>query len=213
MLQSLIGRELKLLQRSDLEGSGAQDFLKLAEKEDVALLVIGDPFIATTHIALKVEAVKKGIKVKYVPSASIVSVIPGLTGLSSYKFGKAATIVFPDKGPNNVAYDSIKDNKSRGLHTLLYLDLDVENGRAMTINEALSILLEVEAQRKEGVINGGMLIVGVARACWDNMIVKASKLLNLLHYDFGPPPHVIVVPGSLHFMEHEALKVLAGMED
>lgn len=210
-LQSLIGKKLKLLRRSDLEGGGAREVLKLAEKEHVALLVIGDPFIATTHIALMVEAVKKGIKVKYVPSASILSVIPGLTGLSSYKFGRAATIVFPDKGPNNAAYDSIKDNKSRGLHTLLYLD--VENGRAMTINEALTILLEVETRRREGVIDGNMLMVGVARACWNNMIVKASKLLNLLHYDFGPPPHIIVVPGSLHFMEHEALKVLAGMED
>ena len=212
-LQSLIGREAKPLRRSDLEGRGARKILDLAERGSVALLTIGDPFIATTHIALKIEAVKRGIKVKYVPSASILSVVPGLTGLSSYKFGKSATVVFPEKGSNNAAYDAIRDNLSRGLHTLLYLDLDVESGKAMTINEALRLLLEVEAQRGEGVVKGDRLIVGVARACWDSEVVKASSLSKLLDYDFGPPPHVLIFPGALHFVELEALKTFAGMEE
>ncbi|MEM0083733.1 MAG: diphthine synthase [Candidatus Nezhaarchaeales archaeon] len=213
MLQNLIGKDIKPLYRSDVEGRGIYELLKLTEKSTVALLVVGDPFIATTHIALRLEAIKRGVKVKYVPSASIASVIPGLTGLSSYKFGKSATIVFPDKGSNNAAYDAIKDNSSRGLHTLLYLDLEVENKRAMTINEALKLLLDVEAQRAEGVVREDLLIVGIARACWSNEIIKAAKLSKLINYDFGPPPHVLVVPGSLHFMEYEALKALAGMED
>ncbi|MDH5816032.1 MAG: diphthine synthase [Candidatus Nezhaarchaeota archaeon] len=212
-LQNLIGKDIKPLHRSDVEGRGAHELLKLSERGTVALLVIGDPFIATTHIALRLEAIKRGIKVKYIPSASIISVVPGLTGLSSYKFGRPATIVFPDKGPNNVAYDAIKDNLSRGLHTLLYLDLEVESQRAMTINEALRLLLDVEAQRAEGVVREDMLIVGVARACWSNGIVKAAKLSKLIDYDFGPPPHVLVVPGPLHFIEYEALKALASMED
>ncbi|MEM0320124.1 MAG: diphthine synthase [Candidatus Nezhaarchaeales archaeon] len=211
-LQNLIGKDIKPLHRSDVEGRGAHELLKLSERGTVALLVIGDPFIATTHIALRLEAIKRGIKVKYIPSASIISVVPGLTGLSSYKFGRPATIVFPDKGPNNVAYDAIKDNLSRGLHTLLYLDLEVESQRAMTINEALRLLLDVEAQRAEGVVREDMLIVGVARACWSNGIVKAAKLSKLIDYDFGPPPHVLVVPGPLHFIEYEALKALARKE-
>ncbi len=212
-LQSLIGRVIKPLRRSDLEGRGAQRILELAERSSVALLTVGDPFVATTHIALKIEAVKRGVKVKYVPSASILSVVPGLTGLSSYKFGRSATVVFPEKGPNNAAYDAVRDNSSRGLHTLLYLDLDVESGKAMTINEALRILLEVEAQRREGVIRDDRLAVGIARACWDSEVVKASKLSKLINYDFGPPPHVLVFPGDLHFVELEALKTLAGMEE
>jgi len=213
VLQSLIGREVRPLRRSDLEGRGAQKILDLAERGSVVLLTVGDPFIATTHIALKVEAVKRGIKVKYVPSASIMSVVPGLTGLSSYKFGRSATVVFPEKGPNNAAYEAIRDNSSRGLHTLLYLDLDIESGKAMTINEALRILLEVEAQRREGVVRGDRLVVGIARSCWDSEVVKASKLSKLLDYDFGPPPHALVFPGVLHFMELEALKTFAGMEE
>lgn len=213
LLRNLIGKEVKPLYRSDVEGRGMHELLKLAEKEDIALLVVGDPFIATTHVALKLEAIKRGIRVKYVPSASIASVIPGLTGLSSYKFGRSATIVFPDKGLNNAAYDAIKDNLSRGLHTILYLDLDVENDRVMTINEALRLLLDVESKRMEGIVREDMLVVGIARACWDDEVVKASKLSKLINYDFGPPPHILVVPGSLHFVEYEALKVFANMED
>lgn len=213
VLQVLIGKEVKPLYRSNVEGRGMHELLKLAKEGEIALLVVGDPFVATTHVALKLEAIKRGIRVKYIPSASIASVIPGLTGLSSYKFGRSATIVFPDKGLNNAAYDAVKDNLSRGLHTLLYLDLDIESGRAMTINEALKLLLDVEAQRVEEVVKEDMLVVGVARACWSDEVVRASKLSKLINYDFGPPPHILVIPGSLHFMEYEALKAFAGMED
>jgi diphthine synthase len=34
----------------------------------------------------------------------------------------------------------------------------------------------------------------------------------LAREDFGEPLHSIVVPGELHFLEEEALKVLAGLE-
>ena len=211
-LKEVIGKEITPLSRSDLEGRGMEKIIELAKKSNVALLIAGDPFIATTHIALKIEAIKAGVHVKYIPSASIQSVIPGLTGLSSYKFGRSATIVFKDKGPSDTAYEAIRDNKIRGLHTLLYLDLDAETSRAMTIREALEILLEIEERRREEVMKSDMLIVGIARACWDNCLVKALKLSEALDYDFGPPPHTLVVPGPLHFMELEALKVLAGLE-
>jgi diphthine synthase len=33
---------------------------------------------------------------------------------------------------------------------------------------------------------------------------------ELINYDFGPPPHSLVFPGKLHFVEAEALITLAG---
>ena len=39
---------------------------------------------------------------------------------------------------------------------------------------------------------------------------KADSVLKMLDYDFGEPPHSIIFPGKLHFMEAEALVVLAG---
>jgi len=40
--------------------------------------------------------------------------------------------------------------------------------------------------------------------------VKAGFVKELLTYDFRQPPHSIIFPGKLHFMEAEALIVLAG---
>ncbi|MDI9619663.1 MAG: diphthine synthase [Candidatus Nezhaarchaeota archaeon] len=211
-LREIIGRHVVPLRRGDLEGEGMGRMVELARRDRVALLVVGDPFIATTHVALKLEAIKAGVTVKYVPSASIQSVIPGLTGLSSYKFGRSATVVFKHRGPSSSAYEALRDNMARGLHTLLYLDLDAESSKAMSIGEALELLLELEEARGERVVKSDTLIVGVARACWDNCLVKALKLADGLSYDFGPPPHVLIVPGSLHFMELEALKAFAGLE-
>ena len=44
------------------------------------------------------------------------------------------------------------------------------------------------------------------------MKIKAGRVGRLQSYDFGSPPHSIVIPGRLHFMEAEALQVLAGAE-
>jgi len=33
---------------------------------------------------------------------------------------------------------------------------------------------------------------------------------NLLEYDFEGPPHSLIIPGDLHFMETEALIAFAG---
>ena len=49
----------------------------------------------------------------------------------------------------------------------------------------------------------------VARAGSNEPEVKAGVFKDLIDKDYGPPLHTIVIPGKLHFMEKEALKVLA----
>ncbi|MBA7553846.1 hypothetical protein ES705_46450 [subsurface metagenome] len=53
------------------------------------------------------------------------------------------------------------------------------------------------------------VIVGIARAGSDKPVVKADYLGALKSYEFGELPHVIVVPGDLHFLEKEALVKIA----
>ncbi len=210
-LEEILGRKVHVLSRGDLEGAKAQEILREAMEDDVALLVPGDPFIATTHIALKIEAKKLGVEVKTVHAASIASAIPGLTGLSFYKFGRKATVVYPE--PNyrpEAAYDVVKENLLRGLHTMLLLDVKAEQGLYMTVPEALRILLDVEEKRREGVLSPEALAVGVSRAGSLNPEVKACSIERLLSLDLGPPPHTLVIPGDLHFMEEEALMYLCG---
>ena len=49
----------------------------------------------------------------------------------------------------------------------------------------------------------------VARAGSSNPTVLANKAGFLIKRDFGLPLHTLVVPGCLHFMEIEALEILA----
>jgi diphthine synthase len=160
-------------------------------------------------VDLRIRAEKAGIKTRVVPASSVVSAVPGLVGLQSYKFGPSATVPFQDN-PSARPYEVLAENLARGLHTLLLLDIRSEENRAMTANEAIRIMLKLEEKKREKVFTEGRLVVVVARAGSEDSIVAAGRAGNILPNDFGPPPHVLVVPGKLHFMEVEALRVLAG---
>ena len=80
----------------------------------------------------------------------------------------------------------------------------------MTVREALSIMLKLEEMLGRGVIGPETLAVGVARAGSEEPEVRADRVSALLEHAFGPPPHSLVFPARLHFIEAEALMVLAG---
>jgi len=208
-LEEIIGKRIKVLSRSDVEGSDI--ILKAAEKKKVGFLVPGDPLISTTHISLRIEAKKRGIETKVIHSASISSAAPAISGLFNYKFGRSASIPFPEKGytPESF-YEAIKENQERGLHTLLYLDI---KDRLMTVSEALKILLEIEDRRGESVLTIETLVVSIGCAGSDNPVISAGKLGLIMKLDMGPVPHALIVPGKLHFMEEEYLKEFAKMDD
>lgn len=167
--------------------------------------------ISTTHLDLRLRALEMGIATRVVHSSNIASAVSGITGLQNYKFGRSATVPFPhlSRGKRLIStapYDVIKDNLVRGLHTLLYLD--IQNDRYMSVNEAIDLLLEI-ADCKNDAEFPSHLAVGIARAGSADMEVKADRLLDLMNHDFGPPLHTIVIPGRLHFMEAKALRMLA----
>lgn len=205
-----IGKKLTLLCRRDLEDMNGKVVLEAAEKGNVALLVPGDPMIATTHITLRIEAQKRCVKTRIVHGASIMSAAAGLSGLHNYKFGKTVTVPFPDESPATTPYCVVCENQKRGLHTLCLLDIKVEEKRYLGISEALATLLSIEAKEAKKAITTETLAVGISRAGSQNPTVKAERVELLLNYDFGGPPQCIIFPGKLHFMEAEALIVLAG---
>ncbi len=116
-----LGIKVEELKRKDLEDN-INKILKDAKKKDVALLVPGDPLIATTHISILVEAKKKNIRTKIIHSSSIFSAL-GETGLQIYKFGKISTIPFCySKSP----YKILEENLKQEAHTLFLLDITKE---------------------------------------------------------------------------------------
>lgn len=212
-LEKISGKKLQIVSREELEERSGKLILETAEAGKVVLLVPGDPLVATTHVALRIHAEKLGIKTRVVHGASILSAVIGLSGLHNYKFGKSVTIPLPSENPSETPYEVIFQNKKLGLHTLCLLDVRVEENRYMEIHEGLVSLLKIEAKRKEKIVTMDKLVVGIARAGSNNPTVKAGFLEDLLNYDFGDSPHSIIFPGKLHFMEAEALIVLARAPD
>jgi diphthine synthase len=119
-----------------------------------------------------------------------------------YKFGKSATVTFwEDNFRPTSFYDTIIENKNRGLHTLLFLDLKAEKGRYMTANEAIDLLLEIDSKK---VLENSSLVV-CCRMGSPNQLIKYGPIQVLRKLDFGLPLHIIIVPGKLHEMEEKYL--------
>ncbi len=209
-IKELIGKPIKVLGREEAERG--ETVLDDATHSSVAFLTGGDPLTATTHLSLRLEAIKRGIETMVIHGSSILTAVPGLLGLQHYKFGRATTLVYPEDSYFPLSpYDIIKRNKSQGLHTLVLLDIREEDQRYMTIREGVDLLLRMEEKKREMVISESTIACGVARAGSRNPIVKADRLKELREYDFGPPLHTMVIPGELHFMEIEALEIIAGL--
>jgi diphthine synthase len=200
-LEKTIGRPITPLQRGGMEEE-APRLLEAAENSNIAILVGGDALAATTHVSLIVDAAKRSIPVKLVHGSSVFTAIAE-TGLSLYKFGRAVTVPLPEKGPVDTVLRTLRENAEYGLHTLLLLDLDVPGGRYLTVPEAIARLQE------SGKFAMSTLMVAAARLGSDTQIIRADTALNLMAADYGDPPYALVVPGHLHFLEEEALQVIA----
>jgi diphthine synthase len=175
------------------------------------LLVCGDPMAATTHVALRVEAVRRGLPVRMVFAPSVVHMAFSEAGLQHYKAGRTVSLPFPAKGfaPTS-PFEYAAANRAAGLHTLVLLDLHVESGRFMTANEGLAHLQAWAAAQGGAPWGDPPLAVAVARAGEDTCVRAAGALDRLAAMDFGPPMHCLILPGRLHDEERAALQVLCG---
>lgn len=84
--EKFYGKELILADRELVE-QGCEEILNGANQEDIAFLVVGDPFGATTHLDIILRAKEKGIPHEVVHNASIMNAV-GCCGLQLYSFGK-----------------------------------------------------------------------------------------------------------------------------
>ena len=197
-LEKFHGKKIILADREMIEQE-EEKILSEAKKKEVAVLVIGDVFGATTHTALFKGAMEKGVTVQVENNASILTAV-GVTGLELYKFGKVASIPFSEKyAALEAPYKVLCDNLKLGLHTLFLLDLDPSNERFMTVNEAMEVLEKLDKKKLL------KTVVGCARLGRGDYVVKKGSLKELKSFDFGSAPHCLIVPGRMHFMEEEML--------
>jgi diphthine synthase len=193
-----------VLRREEVE-SGVV-LLREAATKRVGFLVPGDPMMATTHVDLRMRAETAGIRTRIVHGPSIMTAAIGLTGLQAYKFGRTTTVPIPEAGFRPTSpVDVIAANRAMGLHTLVLLDLK-EDGRFLTAYEAIRYLLEVGGER----FPPRILVCAIGGAGSPSPVVKADQAQRLASSNLGPPLHCLIVPGTLHFAEREALARLAG---
>ena len=207
-LEKIVGKKIEVLQRKDLEEDGKK-IIELAGKQNIVIFVPGDPLVATTHAALIQSAVASKIDYNIVHNASIISAVVE-SGLHIYKFGPSVTIPFPEKTKGKLpesVYEAIKANRERGLHTLCFLDVVSEEDKYMLPKQAVAILLELEKAKKGGVCDEKTEVVVMAMVGSPDSKIFYGKIGEILEKDFGEPPAVLIVPGSLHFTEKEHLQL------
>ncbi|KYC52948.1 MAG: Diphthine synthase [Candidatus Methanofastidiosum methylothiophilum] len=203
-LEKALNKKVIPLSREDIEK--IPTFLEIAKSEDVALLVSGDPLVATTHTDILLRAMKNGVQTKIFHASSIYSAIAE-TGLHIYRFGKTASIPYPEENyfPRSF-YDVVIENKERNLHTMLLLDVKREKNLFMNPKEAIDILIKIDEDRKI------KEIIIISRISHDTQRILYGDIYELAKFDnefYGLPPHTLVVPADLHFAEEEYLLSLA----
>ena len=195
-LEILYGKKIIIADRTLVENSN--DIINNSKKYNVALLIIGDVFGATTHINFVIECKKNNIEFKIIHNASVLTAV-GEIGLELYKFGKTTSIPFNNKDVKTTM-EVIKQNQKNDLHTLVLLDLDPLNNKFMNAREAIKYLLD-------NGFNKSNKIVVCSQLGGDSEIVY-SDVTTLINHDFNKYPQSVIVPSKkLHFVEEEALEL------
>ncbi|KGN62668.1 probable diphthine methyl ester synthase [Cucumis sativus] len=218
-LEKLYGKTITVADREMVEEK-ADQILSEARTSDVAFLVVGDAFGATTHSDLVVRAKSLGIEVRVVYNASVMNAV-GICGLQLYRYGETVSIpFFTETWKPSSFYEKIQKNRGLGLHTLCLLDIRVkepsleslcrgkkeyEPPRFMSINTAIEQLLEVEQMEGQSVYNEDTLCVAFARLGSEDQTIVAGTMKQLRSIDFGPPLHCLVIVGKTHPVEEEML--------
>ncbi|MFB6220959.1 MAG: diphthine synthase [Halolamina sp.] len=214
-LEAYHGVDIEVRNRAGVERD-PEPVLDAAETAEVAFLTAGDTMISTTHVDLRLRAHERGIETRVIHGVSAQSAAAGLTGLQNYRFGKATTLPFPgahggDDVPASVV-ETIEENRARDLHTLVYLDIKVDDptADAAGLSEGEEYMTGDYAAELLAAGWADELAVVVARAGSPDPVVAADRLSNLAEGEFGGPLHLLVVPAEPHHLEADALEALAG---
>lgn len=219
-LEKFYGREVILADRELVE-SGSDEILKDADTEDIAFMVVGDPFGATTHSDLIIRARELGIKVEAIHNASVMNAV-GACGLQLYQFGQTVSLVFFTETWKPASfYDKVLENRRIGLHTLLLLDIKVkeqsienmargrliyEPPRYMDIATAAKQMLEIEELKGQKAYTPDSPCVAISRLGLPTQTFKAGTLAEMAEYESGEPLHSLVLMGrQVHDLELEYL--------
>ena len=215
-LESVVGPWEKLM-RDGVESP--KSMLDEARSGAVALLVVGDPMQATTHIDLEERCAEEGIGFHVIPGLTATALAVSLSGLQSYRFGRQVTIPFSDGDylPTS-PFEMICRNKEAGMHTLALLDLDptgmgLEQPRPMTPSEAVDHLVRMNEKVEEfdELVEewGGLLLSDLGTE--EERVISGS--LGDLSQMKGGHIHALIIAADFSGLEAEAFERRRLIED
>lgn len=202
-LEDFYGKKVILADRDLIERQAEDEIISKAKEHNVAVLVIGDVYSATTHTSLVLTAKKASVEVKTVHNASVLTAVSE-TGLSLYKFGKVASIPFENK-EIEAPYNVLAENKDN--HTLFLLDLNPSSENYMNVKEAVEYLLLMEKKQNKKLFTEDTKVVVCCRLGSDDQEIFYGTVKEVLKKKFNKYPQCLIVPGKLHFMEEEFLQL------
>ena len=212
-LESFIGNWEKIM-RPQVEDP--KELLKLAKEVPVALLIVGDPMQATTHIDLEARCDELGINFNVIPGITATALAVSLSGLQSYRFGRQVTIPYSygnylPSSPLEMIYRNYENN----LHTLVLLDLDptgmgVEEPTPMSPIDAFRILQKMEEKMEDEGNNlspqvkalDGVLLTDISL---DSQKIIAGNLSEITECNDGWI-HCLIIPSKMNQNEIDAFE-------
>lgn len=210
-LKELTGKNFLELNRTGVEEQ-FDSALMSANKNNIALLVFGNPLTATTHIQLLLDAKEKGIKWRVIPGISITNMVAE-SGLDEYKFGRTITICYhlPGFEPDSF-YEQIKENQKLGLHTLCLLDIkkDQEPQRMMNCLEGIEVLEKIAKKKKEH--NNWLYIGLIGMGSEKQKIIAGHKAIVESKEIREVFPQSLIIPGKVNEKEKECLEKLYNLK-
>lgn len=209
-LEEQTGKKIIEIQRKDLEDQ-VKTTVEPSLESDIAILVSGDPLVATTHHTILDAAIEMGIETKVYHASSIFTAAIGESGLDIYKFGPTTTIPFWSAKYKPVSFmDVIKRNHENNQHTLVLLDVDPVAGQTMSAIDAILLLEKADERKGYGFFSGKRKIIilcevgsegqEILYTLFDNTkIEKAAQRLESKRT-------CLIVPAELTFAEENLLK-------
>ncbi|MDQ3835936.1 MAG: diphthine synthase [Thermoproteota archaeon] len=188
-----------------------RDILETARTKDVALVTYGDPLIATTHNELRSRAAKSSIKTAILHSASGIASTIGESGLHAYKFGRMVTMMSELHSAVTVYY-TIFQNLLVGSHTLILTEYryndDDKEPFFLSPSSVFEMLLDAERTHKHHILSEDTFAIIASRVGMQDQKIISGKISSLMRLEFGIGPHTVIVPGTIHFTEMDALTSL-----
>ena len=228
-LENEIG-EIQKVMRPEVEEP--VELLELAKQSSVALLIVGDPLQATTHVDLQLQALEAGVNCSVIHGISITGLVTGAIGLSNYRFGRQTTLTYPYGGwVATSPLEVIAMNRYQGLHTLVLLDLDPTGegvggqvpmqpqdavNAMMVMSEKLSETIQemqqetpleqirVDACKQICLDTANLMVVLCSDMGTKEQAITYAKLSELSNVKSGRL-HSLVIPANLSDVENSAL--------